>query len=102
MNEGTKLAKVNGEPQELDRRLDDHAPTRPYPYGYGTNTGFDGAAYQPIWPDGNTALHPTSIKFSSPLTGSGYNFNYQRFAFEADLPRIEFDTNPPCLSFTVR
>ena len=42
MNEGTKLAKVNGEPQELDRRLDDHAPTRPYPYGYGTNTGFDG------------------------------------------------------------
>jgi len=55
----------------------------------GTNTGFDGAAYQPIWPDGNTALHPTSIKFSSPLTGSGYNVNYQRFAFEADLPRIE-------------
>src|SRR5205809_3580770 len=42
MNEGTKLAKVNGEPQELDRGLDDHAPTRPYPYGYGTNTGFDG------------------------------------------------------------
>ncbi len=55
----------------------------------GTNTGFDGASYQPIWPDGNTALHPTSIKFSSPLTGSGYNINYQRFAFEADLPRIE-------------
>src|SRR6266581_4161955 len=55
----------------------------------GTNTGFDGASYQPIWPDGNTALHPTSIKFSSPLTGSGYNVNYQRFAFEADLPRIE-------------
>src|SRR5207237_4385936 len=55
----------------------------------GTNTGFDGAPYQPIWPDGNTALHPTSIKFSSPLTGSGYNVNYQRFAFEADLRRIE-------------
>ena len=64
----------------------------------GTNTGFDGAPYQPIWPDGNTALHPTSIKFSSPLTGSGYNVNYQRFAFEADLPRIE---NPAvCDRFT--
>src|SRR5437588_8945228 len=64
----------------------------------GTNTGFDGAPYQPIWPDGNTTLHPTSIKFSSPLTGSGYNVNYQRFAFEADLPRIE---NPAvCDRFT--
>jgi hypothetical protein len=64
----------------------------------GTNTGFDGASYQPIWPDGNTALHPTPIKFSSPLTGSGYNVNYQRFAFEADLPRIE---NPAvCDRFT--
>jgi len=64
----------------------------------GTNTGFDGAPYQPIWPDGNTVLHPTPIKFSSPLTGSGYNVNYQRFAFEADLPRIE---NPAvCDRFT--
>src|SRR3989440_10987149 len=63
-----------------------------------TNTGFDGASYQPVWPDGNTALHPTPIKFSSPLTGSGYNVNYQRFAFEADLPRIE---NPAvCDRFT--
>ncbi|MFL5653706.1 MAG: hypothetical protein ACJ8CB_05965 [Ktedonobacteraceae bacterium] len=62
------------------------------------NLGFDGASYQPIWPDGNTALHPTPIKFSSPLTGSGYNVNYQRFAFEADLPRIE---NPAvCDRFT--
>ena len=23
-----------------------------------TNTGFDGVSYQPVWPDGNTALHP--------------------------------------------
>jgi hypothetical protein len=52
----------------------------------GTNTGFDGASYQPVWPDGNTRLHPTSIEFSSPLT-NGANFN--RMAFEADLPRIE-------------
>src|SRR2546429_6713338 len=40
MNEGTKLARVETEPQDLDRRLDDHGP-RPYAYGYGTN-GFDG------------------------------------------------------------
>ncbi len=55
----------------------------------GTNTGFDGVPYQPVWPDGNTLLHPTPIMFSSPLTGSGYNVNYSRVAFEADLPRIE-------------
>jgi hypothetical protein len=55
----------------------------------GTNTGFDGVPYQPLWPDGNTTLHPTPIQFSSPLTGSGYNVQYSRMAFEADLPRIE-------------
>ncbi|MGZ6364613.1 MAG: hypothetical protein ACXWPS_01475 [Ktedonobacteraceae bacterium] len=55
----------------------------------GTNTGFDGVPYQPVWPDGNTQLHPTPIMFSSPLTGAGYNVNYSRIAFEADLPRIE-------------
>ncbi len=58
----------------------------------GTNTGFDGVPYHPLWPDGNTTLRPTPIRFSSPLTGSGYNVNYQRFAFEADLPRIEDPT----------
>ena len=55
----------------------------------GTNTGFDGVPYTPVWPDGNTKLHPTSILFTSPLTGSGYDVNYSRMAFEADLPRIE-------------
>jgi hypothetical protein len=53
----------------------------------GTNTGFDGAPYHPVWPDGNTSLHPTSIQFSSPVTGFGNE--YSRVAFEADLPRIE-------------
>ena len=63
-----------------------------------TNTGFDGAPYQDLWPDGNTKLHPTSILFSSPLTGSGYNVQYSRTAFETDLPRIE---NPAvCDRFT--
>ena len=51
-----------------------------------TNTGFDGAAYQSLWPDGNTALHPTSVLFSSPTSGGR---QYDRVAFEADLPRIE-------------
>ncbi len=55
----------------------------------GTNTGFDGVPYTPVWPDGNTTLHPTSILFTSPLTGPGYSANYSRMAFEADLPRIE-------------
>ncbi len=55
----------------------------------GANEGFDGVPYQPVWPDGNTKLHPTSILFTSPLTGSNYNVRYNRMAFEADLPRIE-------------
>lgn len=55
----------------------------------GENDGFDGVPYQPVWPDGNTALHPTSVLFSSPLTGAGFDINYNRTAFEADLPRIE-------------
>jgi hypothetical protein len=37
-----------------------------------TNVGFDGQSYQPVWPDGNTQLHPTSIAFSSPRTGTGF------------------------------
>jgi hypothetical protein len=54
-----------------------------------TNTGYDGAAYQPDWPDGNTAMHPTSWLVSSPLTGSGYNSPYPRTVFEVDLPDEE-------------
>jgi hypothetical protein len=62
------------------------------------NQGFDGVPYQPLWPDGNISLRPTSILFSSPLTGSGYNVQYSRTAFETDLPRIE---NPAvCDRFT--
>jgi hypothetical protein len=57
-----------------------------------TNTGFDSLGYQPVWPDGNTALHPESILFTSPRTGPGDSTNYSRVAFEADLPRIETNT----------
>jgi hypothetical protein len=51
--------------------------------------GFDGTSYQPLWPDGNTRMHPTPLYFSSPLTGADYNVQYSRIAFEGDQPRIE-------------
>ena len=54
-----------------------------------TNTGFDSLAYQAVWPDGNTALHPEPMLFASPLTGFGDKHNYSRTAFEANLPRNE-------------
>lgn len=54
-----------------------------------TNTGFDGASYQPIWPDGNTRLHPTPLLFSSPKTGTNYTVQYKQVGFETDLPAIE-------------
>jgi hypothetical protein len=57
-----------------------------------SNTGFDNLDYQPVWPDGNTALHPQTILFSSPRTGPGDRVNYSRVAFEANLPRIEANT----------
>ena len=62
----------------------------------GENDGFDGQSYQTRWPDGNTKLHPTSLLFSSPLTGSRYNVNYSRSAFEADLPTLEFEISGTC------
>jgi hypothetical protein len=57
-----------------------------------TNTGFDGVAYHPVWPDGNTALHPTPVQFTSPLTGPGFNQQYGSSALSVDLPRIESNT----------
>ncbi len=58
---------------------------------FGTNTGFDGASYLPVWPDGSSE-HPTSVGFSSPLTGATFSSQYPRVGFETDLPRIEFST----------
>jgi hypothetical protein len=57
-----------------------------------SNTGFDGVAYHPVWPDGNRGLHPTPIQFTSPTTGPDYRFQYERAGLEADLPRIETNT----------
>jgi hypothetical protein len=56
----------------------------------GTNApGFDGTSYLPVWPDGNTKLHPTAELFSSPLTGLSFNQDYSSAAFESDTPRVE-------------
>ena len=54
-----------------------------------TNTGFDGASYQRLWPNGNTRLHPTPFRLSSPATGPFYAKQYSQIGFEADLPAIE-------------
>jgi hypothetical protein len=54
-----------------------------------SNIGFDGTSYVRDWPNGNRSLRPTPTLFSSPTTGQGYNRQYQRLAFNTDLPRIE-------------
>ena len=63
----------------------------------GTDADFDGVPYQDTWP-GSPGSDPTrvpsSILFTSPLINGSQS--YSRAAFESDLPRIEFDTIPPC------
>jgi len=59
-----------------------------------TNTGFDGASYQRLWPDGNTKLHPTPFQFSTPMTGANYSVPYRQVGFETDLPAIESTCDP--------
>jgi len=64
-----------------------------------SDVDFDGASYQANWPgtianpSTDASLHPSSILFTSPLSGGS---NYERVAFEADMPRIETNTTPPC------
>jgi hypothetical protein len=64
-----------------------------------SDVDFDGASYHANWPGTianparDAALHPSSVLFTSPLSGGA---NYDRVAFEANLPRIETNTNPPC------
>jgi hypothetical protein len=57
-----------------------------------TDNDFDGVSYQNTWPGTGSpavdaATKPASVLFSSPTFGGGQN--YDRVAFEADLPRIE-------------
>jgi hypothetical protein len=67
---------------------------------FGTDVDFDGVPYQNVWPGTfknhaqDALLHPTPVQFTSPLFNGSHN--YARVAFEADLPRIEDSTNPPC------
>ena len=70
-----------------------------------TDFDFDGVPYQLVWPGtladstADQLLHPLPIVFTSPLftnSATGKQQNYDRVAFEADLPRIESNTNPPC------
>jgi hypothetical protein len=66
----------------------------------GTDVDFDGPEYQNTWPgtfsdpSADAAVHSTPIRFTSPVFNGGMNFS--QVAFEADLPRIEFATTPPC------
>ena len=70
----------------------------------GTDIDFDGEPYRLTWPgtfmnaSQDRSLHAQPVRFTSPLfkDGESENRNYDRIAFEADLPRIEFLTNPPC------
>jgi hypothetical protein len=71
----------------------------------GTDNDFDGVSYQPVWPgtDPNRGqdkkYHPTPIQFTSPVFNGSQN--YDRVAFEADLPRIEAaDFGGNCNRFT--
>jgi hypothetical protein len=58
-----------------------------------TDNNFDGTPYQTVWPGTNPnhgqdrRFHPTSVLFTSPVFNGSRNYN--RVAFEADLPRIE-------------
>ncbi len=66
----------------------------------GTDTDFDGVPYQKTWPgtfsnaSQDAQVHPSPVRFTSPLFNGTHN--YAQAAFETDLPRIEFATNPPC------
>jgi len=65
----------------------------------GSDDDFDGPSYQPDWPGTgrnngqDKKVHPTPVLFTSPLftptSGRGGLANYDRSAFETDLPRIE-------------
>ena len=59
-----------------------------------TNAGFDGASYQRLWPNGNTAAHPAPFQFTSPTFGPGYTQAYSQAGFETDLPATEGTCNP--------
>jgi hypothetical protein len=66
----------------------------------GTDVDFDGESYQLVWPGSfmspgqDKKYHPSAVLFSSPLFND--TENYDRVAFETDLPAIESQTSPAC------
>ncbi len=72
-----------------------------------TDFDFDGVPYKLVWPGTlkdvglDRLLHAQPVQFKSPVfrDSDGNAKNYRRVAFEADLPRIEGNTNPPCQRF---
>ena len=65
----------------------------------GQDNDFDGVPYQLTWPGTlnfgqDKKIHAQPVEFTSPLINGTQA--YSRVAFETDLPRIEFDTKPPC------
>jgi hypothetical protein len=88
----TEEIGVNAEPSDADDNFCFPGTEAPRIHVSGcmdTNTGFDGLTYQPVWADGNTMLHPTPYRFSSPMTGASYGIPYSRAVFEVDLPDVE-------------
>ena len=70
-----------------------------------TDADFDGVTYRRnVWPGTfrnrffDALFHAEPVIFSSPLftNKKGHKENFKRVAFETDMPRIEFATNPPC------
>jgi hypothetical protein len=70
-----------------------------------TDAEFDGVPYRKhVWPGTfrnplfDALFHAQPVIFSSPLftDRKGHKQNFSRVAFETDMPRIEFATNPPC------
>jgi hypothetical protein len=65
-----------------------------------TDADFDGTPYGNNWPGTfkspgqDKKYHPSPVQFTSPLFNGSQN--YDRVAFETDLPRIENATSPPC------
>jgi hypothetical protein len=100
-SDGTCLSSKRSDPDGVD--ADDNfclpaSLSLRYPVSgcAGTDFDFDGLSYKKDWPGSstkNTAV-PTPVRFSSPLIGG--TTNYSRVAFEADMPRIEGFTTPPC------
>ena len=70
----------------------------------GEDDDYDGINFGPVWPGTirnprrDRSVHAQPVQLTSPLffTREGELRNYSRVAFETDLPRTEFATNPPC------